>query len=159
MQVRGRYWHISAAQRHQVDNFKRSHLSPSRVATTLTTLATRTDSPSAGHLPPADRPHPERLAALVGTSRKTCTKVLHEFTDRSLLRLARGRITALDQAACTTPPDDRRFRAVAPPFGQACLQRSNAALRTDASCVIVVQGAVSAARPRLVADGDWSQGQ
>ncbi|MEU9213664.1 helix-turn-helix domain-containing protein [Streptomyces sp. NPDC048415] len=38
----------------------------------------------------------EQLAALAGTSRETCTKVLHEFATRGLLRLARGRITVLD---------------------------------------------------------------
>ncbi|WP_327253771.1 helix-turn-helix domain-containing protein [Streptomyces sp. NBC_01244] len=38
----------------------------------------------------------EQLAALAGTSRETCTKVLHDFADRGLLRHARGRITVLD---------------------------------------------------------------
>lgn len=37
-----------------------------------------------------------RIAALVGTSRETCTKVLRDFADHGLLRLARGRITVLD---------------------------------------------------------------
>ena len=40
----------------------------------------------------------EQLAALAGTSRETCTKVLHDLADRGLLRLARGRITVLDPA-------------------------------------------------------------
>ncbi|PAZ14207.1 cyclic nucleotide-binding protein [Streptomyces sp. SA15] len=75
---------------------------PQRVATTLTTLAARADTP-AGKLRPGAR-HPqitlthEQLAALAGTSRETCTKVLHDFAGRGLLRLARGRITVLDSA-------------------------------------------------------------
>ena len=75
---------------------------PQRVATTLMTLATRIDTP-AGKLRPGAR-HPqialthEQLAALAGTSRETCTKVLREFADRGLLRLVRGRITVLDPA-------------------------------------------------------------
>ncbi|MFD8427799.1 Crp/Fnr family transcriptional regulator [Streptomyces coelicoflavus] len=75
---------------------------PQRIATTLTTLATRTDT-AATMLRPGTR-HPqialthEQLAALAGTSRETCTKVLREFADRGLLRLARGRITVLDPA-------------------------------------------------------------
>ncbi|MFD7409010.1 helix-turn-helix domain-containing protein [Streptomyces sp. NPDC059866] len=76
---------------------------PQRVATTLTTLATRIDTP-AGKLRPGAR-HPQialthqQLAAPAGTSRETCTKVLREFTDRGLLRLARGRITVQTQRA------------------------------------------------------------
>ncbi|WP_251068046.1 Crp/Fnr family transcriptional regulator [Streptomyces sp. ISL-22] len=75
---------------------------PQRIATTLTTLARRADTP-AGRLRPGTR-HPqitlthEQLAALAGTSRETTTKVLHAFADRGLLRLARGRITVLDPA-------------------------------------------------------------
>ncbi|ARP74188.1 Crp/Fnr family transcriptional regulator [Streptomyces pluripotens] len=73
---------------------------PQRIATTLATLATRNDTPAA-RLRPGVR-HPqislthEQLAALAGTSRETCTKVLRDFADRGLLRLARGRITVLD---------------------------------------------------------------
>ncbi|MEU9246979.1 Crp/Fnr family transcriptional regulator [Streptomyces sp. NPDC048385] len=75
---------------------------PQRIATTLTTLAARADAP-AGRLRPAAR-HPQialthqQLAALAGTSRETTTKVLRDFADRGLLRLARGRITVLDPA-------------------------------------------------------------
>ncbi|MBT2366112.1 Crp/Fnr family transcriptional regulator [Streptomyces sp. ISL-10] len=70
-----------------------------RIATTLTTLTTA--QPQPGPLRPGAR-HPqialthEQLAALAGTSRETCTKVLREFTDHGLIRLARGRITVLD---------------------------------------------------------------
>ncbi|MDI3422717.1 Crp/Fnr family transcriptional regulator [Streptomyces luteolus] len=72
-----------------------------RVATTLDTLATA--QPPASLLRPGGR-HPqialthEQLAALAGTSRETCTKVLHDYADQGLLRLARGRITVLDTA-------------------------------------------------------------
>ncbi|MFJ9012527.1 helix-turn-helix domain-containing protein [Streptomyces canus] len=37
----------------------------------------------------------EQLAALVGTSRETVTKVLHQFAEQGLIRPARGRITVL----------------------------------------------------------------
>ncbi|MFH8694508.1 helix-turn-helix domain-containing protein [Streptomyces chartreusis] len=40
----------------------------------------------------------EQFAALVGTSRETCTKVLRDYADHGLIRLARGRITVLDRA-------------------------------------------------------------
>ncbi|WP_175408795.1 Crp/Fnr family transcriptional regulator [Streptomyces sp. TRM64462] len=72
---------------------------PQRVATTLVTL-TPHQGPSALPLRPGAK-HPqvalthEQLAALAGTSRETATKVLHQFADRGLLRLARGRITVL----------------------------------------------------------------
>ncbi|WP_308409571.1 Crp/Fnr family transcriptional regulator [Streptomyces sp. A3M-1-3] len=72
-----------------------------RIATTLTTLTTA--QPPAGPLRPGGR-HPqialthEQLAALAGTSRETCTKVLREYADQGMLRLARGRITVLDTA-------------------------------------------------------------
>ncbi|WP_311137722.1 helix-turn-helix domain-containing protein [Streptomyces sp. I6] len=38
------------------------------------------------------------MAALAGTSRETCTKVLHDYADQGMIRLARGRITVLDAA-------------------------------------------------------------
>ncbi|MEV0170353.1 Crp/Fnr family transcriptional regulator [Streptomyces sp. NPDC050803] len=73
---------------------------PQRLATTLTTLATRDDTATARLRPGARHPQisltHEQLAALAGTSRETCTKVLHDFADRGLLRLSRGRITVLD---------------------------------------------------------------
>jgi CRP/FNR family cyclic AMP-dependent transcriptional regulator len=73
---------------------------PQRIATTLTTLAGRADTPAGRLRPGARRPQitltHEQLAALAGTSRETTTKVLHEFADDGLLRLARGRITVLD---------------------------------------------------------------
>jgi CRP/FNR family transcriptional regulator, cyclic AMP receptor protein len=38
----------------------------------------------------------EQVAALVGTTRETATRVLDDFADRGLVRLGRGRITLLD---------------------------------------------------------------
>jgi CRP/FNR family transcriptional regulator, cyclic AMP receptor protein len=67
-----------------------------RIAGTLVTLA------GAGRLPGARKRSPqvalthEQLAALVGTSRETATKVLGEFASRGLVRLGRGRITLTD---------------------------------------------------------------
>ncbi|WP_328422174.1 helix-turn-helix domain-containing protein [Streptomyces sp. NBC_00443] len=71
------------------------------MATTLATLTAA--QPPSNPLRPGGR-HPqialthERLAALVGTSRETCTKVLRDYADHGLIRLARGRITVLDPA-------------------------------------------------------------
>ncbi|WP_450170595.1 Crp/Fnr family transcriptional regulator [Streptomyces chengmaiensis] len=70
-----------------------------RVATTLTTLTSA--QPPAGLLRPVGRHRQialthEQRAALAGTSRETCTKVLRDYADHGLLSLARGRITVLD---------------------------------------------------------------
>jgi CRP/FNR family cyclic AMP-dependent transcriptional regulator len=48
----------------------------------------------------------DQLAALVGTSRETATKVLGEFADRGLVRLGRGRITLLDVDGLTAEAGD-----------------------------------------------------
>ncbi|WP_328876127.1 Crp/Fnr family transcriptional regulator [Streptomyces sp. NBC_00287] len=70
-----------------------------RVATTLTTL-TAAQPPASPLRPVGRRPQValthEQLAALAGTSRETCTKVLRDYADHGLIRLARGRITVLD---------------------------------------------------------------
>ncbi|WP_262508573.1 Crp/Fnr family transcriptional regulator [Streptomyces spongiicola] len=72
-----------------------------RIATTLGTLTAA--QPPAGPLRPVGR-HPqialthEQIAALAGTSRETCTKVLHDYADQGMIRLARGRITVIDAA-------------------------------------------------------------
>ena len=67
---------------------------PERVAGTLATLAgqRRALSPRG---PVVALTH-EQIAALAGTSRETTTKVLGDFAERGLIRLARGRITLLD---------------------------------------------------------------
>ncbi|MGW0825396.1 Crp/Fnr family transcriptional regulator [Streptomyces sp. NPDC002845] len=73
---------------------------PQRVATTLLTLMPRQEPSALPLLPGAKRQQVtlthEQLAALVGTSRETATKALHQFADRGLIRLARGRITVLE---------------------------------------------------------------
>ncbi|MBD8870423.1 Crp/Fnr family transcriptional regulator [Nocardioides sp. MJB4] len=67
---------------------------PERVADTLVTLST----PRAlGRTPVVQVTH-EQLAALVGTSRETTTKVLGDLADRGLIGLGRGRIHVLDVA-------------------------------------------------------------
>jgi CRP/FNR family cyclic AMP-dependent transcriptional regulator len=76
---------------------------PQRIAATLATLAgqqTRTGPFRAGPLsraPQVALTH-DQLAALVGTSRETTTKILGEYAGRGLIRLARGRIMVLDPA-------------------------------------------------------------
>jgi CRP/FNR family cyclic AMP-dependent transcriptional regulator len=68
---------------------------PQRIAGALTTIATQ--PPALGRSrPPQVRLTHEQLAALVGTSRETTTKVLGEFADQGLIRLGRGRIAILD---------------------------------------------------------------
>lgn len=71
---------------------------PQRIASTVCTLAQ--DTPRSGMWargPQISLTH-EQLAALVGTSRETATKVLGEFAEQGLLRLGRGRITVVDLA-------------------------------------------------------------
>jgi CRP/FNR family cyclic AMP-dependent transcriptional regulator len=48
----------------------------------------------------------EQLAALVGTSRETASKVLGDLADRDLIRLARGRVTILDVAGIAAEAGD-----------------------------------------------------
>lgn len=77
---------------------------PQRIAATLATLAG--EQPRSGSLwtgslgrgPQIALTH-EQLAALVGTSRETATKVLGAFAGRGVIRLGRGRITVLDPTA------------------------------------------------------------
>ena len=77
---------------------------PQRIAATLATLAgeqPRSGALWAGSLgrgPQIALTH-EQIAALVGTSRETATKVLGEFAGRGVIRLGRGRITVLDPDA------------------------------------------------------------
>lgn len=68
---------------------------PERIASTLTVMAAPRRAPSLTRQPQVHLTH-EQLAALAGTSRETVTKVLGEFADCGLVRLARGSITVLD---------------------------------------------------------------
>jgi CRP-like cAMP-binding protein len=79
---------------------------PQRVASTLITLSgqnRRRGLPSRG--PVVALTH-EQVAALAGTSRETATKVLGDFADRGLIRLARGRITLVDINKISTETGD-----------------------------------------------------
>lgn len=79
---------------------------PQRIAATLTTLAGQERRFAVGPRTAQVALTHEQLAALVGTSRETATKVLGDFADRGLLRLGRGRITLLDPARITTEAGD-----------------------------------------------------
>ena len=69
---------------------------PQRIAGTLNGLARQQRRYGvAGRAPVVALTH-EQIAALVGTSRETATKILGEFAERGLIRLGRGRITLLD---------------------------------------------------------------
>lgn len=72
---------------------------PQRVAGTLTALAGEHNPPRRHGLttraPVIALTH-EQLAALVGTSRETTTKILGEFAEEGLIKLSRGRITMLN---------------------------------------------------------------
>ncbi|OUD03885.1 cyclic nucleotide-binding protein [Streptomyces swartbergensis] len=68
---------------------------PQRIATTLLTLAAETRPRVLGARSPQIALTHQQIAALAGTSRETTTKVLRDFADQNLIRLARGRITVL----------------------------------------------------------------
>jgi CRP/FNR family cyclic AMP-dependent transcriptional regulator len=76
---------------------------PQRLAAALATLAAKPTR----HERPWPRPFSratqvtlthDQLAALVGTSRETATKILDEYAGRGLIRFGRGRIVVLDKA-------------------------------------------------------------
>lgn len=69
---------------------------PQRVAATLATLAGPQRRMGVGPRSVQVALTHDQLAALVGTTRETATKVLGEFADRGLLRRGRGRIILLD---------------------------------------------------------------
>jgi CRP-like cAMP-binding protein len=69
---------------------------PQRIATTLLTLAADARPRVLGARSQQIALTHQQIAALAGTSRETTTKVLRDFADRQLIRLARGRITVLD---------------------------------------------------------------
>jgi CRP/FNR family cyclic AMP-dependent transcriptional regulator len=69
---------------------------PQRIAGTLTALAGQQRRYGiTGRAGVVALTH-EQIAALVGTSRETTTKILGEFAEQGLIRLGRGRITLLD---------------------------------------------------------------
>jgi CRP-like cAMP-binding protein len=69
---------------------------PQRIAGTLTALAGQQRRYGiTGRAAVVALTH-EQIAALVGTSRETATKVLGEFAEQGLIRLGRGRVTVLD---------------------------------------------------------------
>jgi CRP-like cAMP-binding protein len=69
---------------------------PQRIAATLAALAGQQRRYGiSGRAPVVALTH-EQIAALVGTSRETATKILGDFAARGLIRLGRGRITLLD---------------------------------------------------------------
>ncbi|PCG83116.1 cyclic nucleotide-binding protein [Streptomyces sp. WZ.A104] len=69
---------------------------PQRIATTLLTLTAETRPRVLGVRSPQIALTHQQIAALAGTSRETTTKVLRDFADQYLIRLARGHITVLD---------------------------------------------------------------
>jgi CRP/FNR family transcriptional regulator, cyclic AMP receptor protein len=75
--------------------FKRA---PQRVAATLATLARQERRYVLGSRALVVALSHEQIAALVGTTRETATKILDDFADRGLIRLGRGKITLLDVA-------------------------------------------------------------
>ncbi|MFE3903391.1 helix-turn-helix domain-containing protein [Streptomyces sp. NPDC059153] len=54
----------------------------------------------------------EQLAALDGTFRETCTKVLRDYADHGLLRLARGRLTVMARQLLMARRASERGRSV-----------------------------------------------
>jgi CRP/FNR family cyclic AMP-dependent transcriptional regulator len=69
---------------------------PQRIAATLVTLAGQQRRLGVGPRSVRVALRHDQLAALVGTSRETVTRVLREFADHGLIRGGRGRIILLD---------------------------------------------------------------
>lgn len=69
---------------------------PQRIAATLATLAGQQRRLGVGPRRVQVALTHDQLAALVGTSRETATRVLGDFADRGLLHCGRGRITLID---------------------------------------------------------------
>jgi CRP-like cAMP-binding protein len=85
---------LAEMERRLCDNVFKSV--PQRTAGTLATLAGQHRRYGLGSRAPQIVLTHEQIAALVGTSRETATKVLGDFADRGMIRLGRGRITLLD---------------------------------------------------------------
>ncbi len=71
---------------------------PQRLAGTLLALTGQGRRLGLGSHPGRIELTHEQLAAMVGTSRETATKVLGDFAERGLIKLARGRVSVLDRA-------------------------------------------------------------
>ncbi|MGA8211171.1 MAG: Crp/Fnr family transcriptional regulator [Nocardioidaceae bacterium] len=78
---------------------------PERVATTLCLLADEDRRRPLSRGAQVALTH-EQLAALVGTSRETTSKVLGELAERGLVRLGRGRINILDRTGLAARSGD-----------------------------------------------------
>ncbi len=78
---------------------------PQRIASTLCVLVDDQHRRPWGRGLQVSLTH-EQLAALVGTSRETTTKILNEYAGRGLLRLGRGRLTVLDAGALAAAAGD-----------------------------------------------------
>lgn len=68
---------------------------PERIATTLCLLGEGEEHRTLTGRPQVSLTH-EQLAALVGTSRESTTKVLNEYAAQGLVRLGRGKLVILD---------------------------------------------------------------
>jgi CRP/FNR family transcriptional regulator, cyclic AMP receptor protein len=79
---------------------------PQRIASTLAMLAGQQRRYIVGTPATVVTLTHEQVAALVGTSRETATRVLDDFADRGLIHLGRGRITLLDMARIHTEAGD-----------------------------------------------------
>lgn len=93
--------HATAAVRHVFNSV------PQRIAGVLVQLTAATPRRTLGGRSEQVTLTHEQIAALVGTSRETATKILGEFADRRLPRLGRGRITLLDRDALAAETGDR----------------------------------------------------
>jgi CRP-like cAMP-binding protein len=69
---------------------------PQRIASTLVALAGQQRRYGLASRAPVVALTHEQIAALVGTSRETATKILGDFAELGLIRLGRGRVTLLD---------------------------------------------------------------
>jgi CRP/FNR family cyclic AMP-dependent transcriptional regulator len=79
---------------------------PQRVAAALIALASEQRRLALGPRASTVSLTHEQLAALVGTSRETATKVLGDFATKGLLRLGRGRITLVDPSGVAAEAGD-----------------------------------------------------
>jgi CRP-like cAMP-binding protein len=106
---------------------------PQRVAGTLTTLAGQQRRLGVGPRTAQVALTHDQLAALVGTSRETATKVLGDLADRGLIRLARGKITILDPAGVSAEAGDAHTATPAATGGGTGARRPAAPARHRAA--------------------------